>query len=80
MTRYISRLTAQQNRESTCKTLAKIIVIATSTYRRTTRFLSLTTTTTDTIRTVALAELVLYKGLGKSLHSPVADPSLAGSN
>ena len=54
--------------------------MATSTYRRTTRLLSLTTTTADTIGTVALAELVLHKGPGKSLHSPVADPSLASGN
>jgi hypothetical protein len=54
--------------------------MATSTYRRTTRLLSLTTTTADTIGTVALAELVLHEGPGKSLHSPVADPGLAGGN
>jgi hypothetical protein len=54
--------------------------MATSTYRRTTRLLGLTTTTADTIGTVALAELVLYEGPGKSLYSPVADPGLAGGN
>ena len=51
--------------------------MATSTYRRTTRLLGLTTTTADTIGTVALAELVLHEGPGKSLHSPVADPGFA---
>ena len=54
--------------------------MATSTYRRTTRLFGLTTITADTIGTVALVELVLYEGLGKSLYSPVADPGLAGGN
>jgi len=54
--------------------------MATSTYRRTTRLMSLTTTTADTIGAVALAELVLHEGPGKSLHSPVADPGLADGN